>query len=40
MSAYQTWAHMRNIIKRKQFQVSLHTATDQMGILSIEGPER
>ncbi|XP_051158865.1 sarcosine dehydrogenase, mitochondrial [Leptopilina boulardi] len=39
MSAYHTWAHMREIIKRKEFHVSLHTATDQIGILSIEGPK-
>ena len=40
MSAYQTWAHIHRTIAKKGFCVSLHTATEQIGILGIEGPER
>lgn len=39
LSAYQTWAHIHNVIKQKKFNVTLHEATEQIGILSIQGPK-
>ncbi|XP_058806146.1 sarcosine dehydrogenase, mitochondrial [Phymastichus coffea] len=38
LSSYHTWAHIRRVIADKGFNVSLHDATDQMGILSLQGP--
>ncbi|KAK2582795.1 hypothetical protein KPH14_005056 [Odynerus spinipes] len=39
MSAYRTWAHVHNVIKQKNFNVTLHNATEQIGVLSIQGPK-
>ncbi|XP_033227551.1 sarcosine dehydrogenase, mitochondrial isoform X2 [Belonocnema kinseyi] len=39
LSAYQTWAHIQHEITKQGFCVSLHSATEQIGILGIEGPE-
>ncbi|XP_014204461.1 sarcosine dehydrogenase, mitochondrial [Copidosoma floridanum] len=38
LSSYHTWAHIRRAIAKKGFNVSLHDATHQMGILSLQGP--
>ncbi|XP_015606904.1 sarcosine dehydrogenase, mitochondrial [Cephus cinctus] len=38
MSAYHTWCHMKNVIREQDFKVTLHDATEQIGILSIQGP--
>ncbi|OXU31337.1 hypothetical protein TSAR_012682 [Trichomalopsis sarcophagae] len=38
LSSYHTWAHIRRVIAEKGFNVSLHDATHQMGILSLQGP--
>lgn len=40
MSSYHTWAHIRRVVAEKGFNVSLHDATHQMGILSLQGPNR
>ncbi|XP_058809541.1 sarcosine dehydrogenase, mitochondrial-like isoform X2 [Phymastichus coffea] len=38
LSAYHAWAHIRRIVADKGFNVSFHNATDQMGVLSLQGP--
>ncbi|XP_012280472.1 sarcosine dehydrogenase, mitochondrial isoform X2 [Orussus abietinus] len=35
---YHIWVHIRKIIKEKNFQVTLHDVTDQICVLSIQGP--
>ncbi|XP_015176578.1 PREDICTED: sarcosine dehydrogenase, mitochondrial [Polistes dominula] len=39
LSAYQTWAHINNVIKKNNFDVKLYDSTEQIGILSIQGPK-
>lgn len=39
-AAYHTWAHMNKVIQEKGFDVSLHDVTEQIGILSVQGPNR
>ncbi|XP_014608110.1 PREDICTED: sarcosine dehydrogenase, mitochondrial isoform X1 [Polistes canadensis] len=39
LSAYQTWAHIYNVIKKNNFDVTLYDSTEQIGILSIQGPK-
>lgn len=39
-SAYHTWAHINKVIEEKGFDVSLHDVTEQIGILSVQGPNR
>ena len=38
IAAYHTWAHMNKVIQEKGFDVSLHDVTEQIGILSVQGP--
>ncbi|XP_020288905.1 sarcosine dehydrogenase, mitochondrial [Pseudomyrmex gracilis] len=38
MSLYHTWAHINKVIREKNFNVSVHNVTEQIGILSIQGP--
>ncbi|CAK9810550.1 Sarcosine dehydrogenase, mitochondrial [Anthophora plagiata] len=38
VSAYHTWAHINKVIAENSFDVSLHDVTEQIGILSIQGP--
>ncbi|XP_076233334.1 sarcosine dehydrogenase, mitochondrial-like [Calliopsis andreniformis] len=38
LAAYHTWAHMNKVIGEKNFDVSLHDVTEQIGILSVQGP--
>lgn len=40
MSSYHTWAHVNKVIKEKGFNVSVHNVTEQIGILSVQGPNR
>lgn len=40
MSSYHTRTHINKIIREKGFNVSLHDVTDQIGILSVQGPNR
>ncbi|XP_076284985.1 E3 ubiquitin-protein ligase HERC2 isoform X2 [Lasioglossum baleicum] len=37
-AAYHTWAHINKVIEEKGFDVSLHDVTEQIGILSVQGP--
>ncbi|XP_017887261.1 sarcosine dehydrogenase, mitochondrial [Ceratina calcarata] len=37
-SYYQTWAHMSKVIEEKGFDVTLHDVTEQIGVLSVQGP--
>ncbi|XP_012253528.2 sarcosine dehydrogenase, mitochondrial [Athalia rosae] len=37
MSGYQTWVHMNQVVKKKGFHVTLHDATKQIGVLSVQG---
>ncbi|XP_076161806.1 sarcosine dehydrogenase, mitochondrial-like isoform X3 [Ptiloglossa arizonensis] len=37
-SAYHTWAHMSKVIEENNFDVSLHDVTEQIGLLSVQGP--
>ncbi|XP_046739990.1 sarcosine dehydrogenase, mitochondrial isoform X1 [Diprion similis] len=37
MSGYQTWVHMNQVVKKKGFEVTLHDATKQIGVLAIQG---
>ncbi|CAB0037881.1 unnamed protein product [Trichogramma brassicae] len=37
LSSYHTWAHIRRVIAEKGFNVSLSDATNQMGVLSLQG---
>ncbi|XP_074108249.1 sarcosine dehydrogenase, mitochondrial-like [Cotesia typhae] len=38
MSSYHTFAHLNRIIRKKNFEATIHDATETMGILSIQGP--
>ncbi|XP_011689604.1 PREDICTED: sarcosine dehydrogenase, mitochondrial [Wasmannia auropunctata] len=38
MSSYHTWAHISKVIRDKGFHVSVHNVTEQIGILSVQGP--
>ncbi|XP_076755351.1 sarcosine dehydrogenase, mitochondrial-like [Xylocopa sonorina] len=38
MSTYHTWAHINKVITEKGFDVSLDDVTEQIGILSVQGP--
>ncbi|XP_017789303.1 PREDICTED: sarcosine dehydrogenase, mitochondrial [Habropoda laboriosa] len=38
VSAYHTWAHINKVIAENSFDVSLHDITEQIGILSVQGP--
>ncbi|XP_068968504.1 sarcosine dehydrogenase, mitochondrial isoform X2 [Bombus flavifrons] len=38
ISIYHTWAHMKKAIMEKDFDVSLHDVSEQIGILSVQGP--
>ncbi|XP_060812640.1 sarcosine dehydrogenase, mitochondrial [Bombus pascuorum] len=38
ISIYHTWAHMKKAIMEKGFDVSLHDVSEQIGILSVQGP--
>ncbi|XP_012238092.1 sarcosine dehydrogenase, mitochondrial [Bombus impatiens] len=38
ISIYHTWAHMKKVIMEKGFDVSLHDVSEQIGILSVQGP--
>ncbi|XP_043254567.1 sarcosine dehydrogenase, mitochondrial isoform X1 [Colletes gigas] len=38
ISAYHTWVHMNEVIERNGFDVSLHDVTEQIGLLSVQGP--
>lgn len=40
MSSYHTWAHINKIVREKDFNVSVHNVTEQIGILSVQGPNR
>lgn len=40
MSSYYTWTHINKIIREKGFDVTLHDFTEQIGILSVQGPNR
>ena len=40
ISIYHTWAHMKKAIMEKGFDVSLHDVSEQIGILSVQGPNR
>lgn len=40
MSSYHIWAHINKIVREKDFSVSVHNVTEQIGILSIQGPNR
>ncbi|XP_054008164.1 sarcosine dehydrogenase, mitochondrial [Hylaeus anthracinus] len=37
-SAYHTWAHMSKVIEENKFEASLHDVTEQIGLLSVQGP--
>ncbi|KAJ8681464.1 hypothetical protein QAD02_017251 [Eretmocerus hayati] len=37
-SSYHTWIHIHQAITKKEFDVTFHDATDQIGILSLQGP--
>lgn len=39
-SSYHTWAHIDKVVREKDFSVSVHNVTEQIGILSIQGPNR
>ncbi|KAG7197764.1 hypothetical protein KM043_001583 [Ampulex compressa] len=38
MSAYQAWSHVNKVIAEGAFDVSLHDVTEQIGVLSVQGP--
>ncbi|XP_011259661.2 sarcosine dehydrogenase, mitochondrial [Camponotus floridanus] len=38
MSSYHIWAHINKIVREKDFNVSVHNVTEQIGILSVQGP--
>ncbi|XP_011352418.2 sarcosine dehydrogenase, mitochondrial isoform X2 [Ooceraea biroi] len=38
MSSYHTWAHVTKVIREKDLHASVHNVTEQIGILSIQGP--
>ncbi|XP_072748351.1 sarcosine dehydrogenase, mitochondrial-like isoform X2 [Anoplolepis gracilipes] len=38
MSSYHTWAHINKVAREKDFNVSVHNVTEQIGILSVQGP--
>jgi glycine cleavage system aminomethyltransferase T len=40
MYSYHTWAHINKVIREKNFNASVHNVTEQIGILSIQGPNR
>lgn len=40
MSSYHTWAHISKVIREEGFSVSVHNVTEQIGILSVQGPNR
>lgn len=40
MSSYHTRTHINKIIREQAFNVSLHDVTEQIGILSVQGPNR
>lgn len=40
MSAYHAWTHMNKVIKERGYNVSLYDVTEQVGILSVQGPNR
>lgn len=40
MSSYHTWAHINKVVREKDFSVSVHNVTEQIGILSVQGPNR
>jgi len=40
MSSYHTWAHISKVIREQGFNVSVHNVTEQIGILSVQGPNR
>lgn len=35
-----SWNHIRNILAEKQFNVQLDDHTNDMGMLSVQGPKR
>lgn len=37
-TGFQTWAHMSKVIEEKGFDVTLHDVTEQIGVLSVQGP--
>ncbi|XP_044012110.1 sarcosine dehydrogenase, mitochondrial [Aphidius gifuensis] len=38
LSSYHTYSHLNRTISRQGFEVTLHDATENMGILSLQGP--
>lgn len=40
IAATHMWAHMNKVVREKGFEATLHDATENMGILSIQGPNR
>ncbi|XP_014477949.1 PREDICTED: sarcosine dehydrogenase, mitochondrial isoform X2 [Dinoponera quadriceps] len=38
MSSYHTRTHINKVIREKGFSVSLHDVTEQIGVLSVQGP--
>ncbi|KAK0090478.1 hypothetical protein PV325_013384 [Microctonus aethiopoides] len=38
LSSYQTLSHIKQVLKKKEFEATIHDATETMGILSLQGP--